>query len=81
MVLNNGTKKKKDSRYSYSNYIYLRYSCSISYYISFTLTHKEGRDIKICYFCAKEHLTSYLIRLKLKKGEYTIEPTKARNAS
>jgi hypothetical protein len=47
----------------------------------FTLTHKEGRDIKICYFCAEEHLKSYLIRLKLKKGEYTIEPTKARNAS
>jgi hypothetical protein len=47
----------------------------------FTLTHKEGRDIKICYFCAKEHLKSYLIRLKLKTGQYTIEPTKPRNAS
>jgi hypothetical protein len=44
----------------------------------FTLTHKEGRDIKICYFCAKEHLKSYLNRLKLKKGQYTIEPTKPR---
>jgi len=46
----------------------------------FTLTHKEGRDIKICYFCAKEHLKSYLNRLKLKKSEYTIEPTKPRTA-
>ena len=41
----------------------------------FTLMHKEGKVVKYCYFEAEEHLKKYIIRLNLKKGQFTITPT------
>ena len=45
-----------------------------------TLSHKEGKDIKICYFVCQEHLKKYLERYKIKKGSYTTTKTKPRKS-
>jgi hypothetical protein len=39
------------------------------------LTHKDGKEEKICYFMCKEHLQSYIKRYKLKKNQVKIENT------
>lgn len=39
------------------------------------LTHKDGKEEKICYFVCKEHLQSYVTRYKLKKNQVKIETT------
>ena len=42
------------------------------------LTHKDGKDEKVCYFMCKEHLQSYVKRYKLKKDQVKIETTPPR---
>jgi hypothetical protein len=39
------------------------------------LTHKDGKEEKICYFMCKEHLQTYIKRYKLKKDQVKIETT------
>jgi hypothetical protein len=39
------------------------------------LTHKDGKEEKVCYFMCKEHLQSYVKRHKLKKNQVKIENT------
>ena len=50
------------------------------FYIMFPikLTHKDGKDEKVCYFMCKEHLQSYVKRYKLKKDQVKIETTPPR---
>ena len=43
-----------------------------------TLSHKDGKDEKICFFVCKEHLNKYISRYKLNKKDYTISNTKPR---
>lgn len=43
-----------------------------------TLTFKEDKEKKVCYFQCKEHLDSYIKRYKLKKSSISIEKTKER---
>ena len=43
-----------------------------------TLSYKEGKDAKICYFVCQEHLKKYLDRYKIKKGSYSVTKTKPR---
>lgn len=47
----------------------------------FTLSHKEGKYTKYCYFQAEEHLIKYIKRLKLRKRQFIVSQTKPRNAS
>lgn len=47
----------------------------------YTLSHKEGKYTKYCYFQAEEHLIKYIKRLNLKKGQFSVSQTKPRNAS
>lgn len=42
------------------------------------LTHKDGKEDKVCYFMCKEHLQSYIKRYKLKKDQVKIETTPPR---
>lgn len=44
----------------------------------FTLIHKEGPDLKYCYFQAKEHLNKYVDRHQLKSKDFKVETTKPR---
>jgi len=43
-----------------------------------TLSYKEGKDEKICYFVCEDHLKKYLDRYKIKKGSYSVTKTKPR---
>lgn len=43
-----------------------------------TLSYKEGKESKVCYFVCQEHLKKYLDRYKIKKGSYSVTKTKPR---
>lgn len=38
----------------------------------FRLSHKEGKDNKICWFQTEDHCNKYITRNKLKTSEYEI---------
>lgn len=40
-----------------------------------TLTFKEDKEKKVCYFQCKEHIDSYIKRYKLKKSDISIKKT------
>lgn len=44
-----------------------------------TLTYKEDKVVKNCYFQVEDHLIKYIDRTNLKKGQFTISPTQPRN--
>lgn len=45
-----------------------------------TLTYMENKELKTCYFCAKEHLEKYLDRYNIDKKKITITPTEERKS-
>jgi hypothetical protein len=44
-------------------------------YFPITLTFKEDKEKKVCYFQCKEHIDSYIKRYKLKKSDISIKKT------
>lgn len=44
-----------------------------------TLSYKEGKNKKYCYFVCEDHLKKHLIRHKLKKGSFDVYETEPRN--
>lgn len=53
---------------------------TLPFHITFpiTLTHKDGKNIKNCYFQVKEHCDKYIKRLNLKPKDYTVKETEPR---
>lgn len=46
----------------------------------FTLTYMERKELKTCYFCAKEHLDKYLDRYNIDRKTATITATEERKS-